>query len=245
MTSVAVVVPYRDRGDPDRAANLVVVRQRLEVTGWPVIVADDGRSGGPFCRSAAYNRGVAEAGRVGCFCFVEADMLVPPSSLRLAVDMATAAPGLVVPMTSYHYLSPEGSAAVRAGVDPATIKPLRTMYGGSAVGAVNVVSAQTMRAVGRWDEQMAGWGYDDRAMVRAFAVCTRRLTRYVEGPAYHLFHTPGWPAGRFAGGAAHVSAEERAATDRNRARLRAYLGARTAGQIRLLTGADRGAAPSR
>jgi hypothetical protein len=235
---VVVVIPWRDRGDPDRLANLDTVLTHLgEICDWPVVVCGDGRDAGPFNRSAAYNRAVRSRPGVDVFTFCEADILLPPGALQTAVDLAQVAPGLVIPFDSYRYLPPDVTAAVRAGAaDPFTAKAKREMLGGRATGAVNVVSAAGLAAVGGYDEGFSGWGYDDRAAAVAFRVATRQPTRYVPGPAVHLYHTPGWQVGgRFAGGAAHINDVEAAATAVNRRRYQLYLNATTPARIRDLT----------
>jgi len=100
--NVAIVIPFRDRGnDPLRPANLRCVIEHWDGCDVPVWLSDDGRVGdAQFNRSQAYNRGAwfVDADVV---VFAEADMLVPYSQIRQAVAMAAAAPGLVVPFIQY------------------------------------------------------------------------------------------------------------------------------------------------
>lgn len=239
MTDVVVVIGWRDRGDPDRQANLETVLNHLgEITDWPTVVVGDGLADpSPFNRSRAYNRAIA-ANPAEVWVFHEADMLMPPGALQAAVSQATDWLGLVVPFTTYRYLSSEDTVAVRADPSQAfKAEAVREMLNGRATGAVNVVSRDTMKAVGQWDEVFSGWGYDDRAMTRAFAIAVRRPTRYVKGPGVHLWHTPGWPAGgRFAGGAPRVPQLDAAATAANRRRYETlYIPARTPQRIREIT----------
>lgn len=235
---VAVIVPWRDKGDAWRAANLATVLNHLEVADLgDVEVYSDGRDGcAPFNRSAAYNRGYADRGDADVFIFHEADMLIPPAQLRTAVELAADDAGLVVPFDTYRYLSPLDTRAVRAGTYPyLSAVPESVMSNGRSNGAVNVVSAATMRAVGCWDECFEGWGFDDRAMARAFEVATSNPTRYVPGPGVHLWHKPGWSVeSRFRGGS-DVPVHEHLATVRNECRYRRYREAMTPDAIRALT----------
>jgi hypothetical protein len=64
-------------------------------------------------------------------------------------------------------------------------------------------------------------------MNRAFEVAAGP-TRCVNGPAYHLYHLPGWKGD-------HLTDEDRAATERNKARWQLYLGATSGERIRELT----------
>lgn len=225
----AVVIPFRDRGtDPLRTANLMCVIEHWEESHRdPPYVVTDGRSGAAqFNRSAAYNRAVRDID-LDLFVFTESDMLIDWQQISDAVVEAMTAPGLVVPFTQYHYLGEEASARVRAGADPATVPAERVHDGGTSIGAINVVSRATLEKVGRWDECFEGSWFDDNAMRRAFDVCAAP-TRWITGPAYHLYHLPGWSG-------EHLTSEDKAATERNRARWVKYQQAHTPEDIRALT----------
>lgn len=231
----AFVIPWRDRGrDALRPANLATVRAYLDSLDLgPVFVVSDGRTGdASFCRHHAYNTGGDMAFNAGAetVTFYESDMIVHRDQLVDGIRLAAEEPGLVVPFTQYRYLSPEDSEKVRAGADPFTFKPEYTMDNGSSIGAINILSRESIEAVGQWDTVPDGNGYDDNMMHRAFEVCCGP-TRYVEGPAAHLFHHPGW----YGLPRAELTDEDRAATARNKARYQKYLRARTPEQIRALT----------
>lgn len=232
MTRVAVVIPFRDRGhDPLRAANLVRVLEHWD-TYWyehaHLYIVDDGRTGTrPFNRSAAYNRGRRLAGSAEVIVFAESDMLIDTEQIREAVDQAVSVPGLVVPFTQYHYLSEADSRHVRAGANPSQCAPESTMTNGRAIGAINVVSSTTLDAIGQWDESFEGSWYDDNAMKIAFEKCAGP-TRWITGPAHHLYHLPGWTGD-------HLTDIDRAATRANRRRLAHYRHAHTPDRIRDLT----------
>lgn len=227
--SVAVIIPWRDRHiDPLRPANLARVvahwRQYPSVT----LITDDRREGtAQFNRSAAYNRGARETD-ADILVFTEADILIDFDQIDQAIVLARQAPGLVIPFSEFLALSAEHSQEIRAGrCDPHNcVAPVVKGYRGS-IGAVNVMSRRTYDLVGGYDEQFEGAWYDDDAMLIAFNICAGP-TRWVDGPAYHLHHFSG-------GHGKHLSAEDRAATARNRARLARYRRARTPEQIRALT----------
>lgn len=229
MENVALIIPFRDRGhDPLRAANLEAVLSYWKGYGSEVHVVSDGGSGDDqFNRSAAYNAG-AELTDAEVLVYTESDMLLDYDQIDAAVDRALRRPGLVVPFTSYRYLSPEDSAAVRGYEKfPEECVPESTMENGRSIGAVNVVSRETLARVGQWDTCFSGSWYDDNAMHRAFEL-TCGLTRWIEGAAYHLYHLPGWKGD-------HLSDEDRAATERNRQRFELYRSATTPERIRELT----------
>ena len=200
-----------------------------------VVVMNDGRYQGPFNRSAAYNRGIRAHPDAAIYVFHEADMLIPGEQLQQAIDAAST-PGLVVPFTNYRYLDVAATEKVQIGADPAEFECEDVMGHGRSNGAVNVMSAETMQAVGQWDEKFEGWGWDDRSMAYAFEVTTGHETRYIEGPGFHMHHEPGWVAGgKFYGGSVLISKTEQDATARNRARYLRYLSARTVNSVQALT----------
>ncbi len=226
----AVVIPFRDRGtDPLRAENLQRVLDSWDGFPGTIIVAEDARTGdAQFNRSAAYNRGVDQAGPAEVIVFAESDMLIRAPQVVRAIRMAADAPGLVIPFTQYRYLSAADSARVRAHqVSPEQCIPERTMDNGTSIGAINVVSRGSLVAVGQWDETFEGNWYDDNAMRIAFELAAGP-TRWVKGPADHLYHLPGWTGD-------HLTDADRAATDANRQRLKLYQHAETVGRILELT----------
>lgn len=234
MPTVALVIPFRDRGlDPLRAANLERVLTWWEPYRAPVHVVDDGRTGeAQFNRSAAYNRGRIIAGDPDVIVYTEADMLIPFRQIDRAISLAVERPGLVVGFTTYRYLGADDSERVRRGeAEPADVTPESITDGGTSIGAVNVVSRRTLDLVGGYTERTEGSWWDDVIMHRAMDVCAGP-TRWVSGPGHHLYHQPGWTGD-------HLSDADRAATARNEALWQRVKRVRSARRMRaLLHGAD-------
>lgn len=228
---VAAIVPWRDKGNPRRRANLRRVLAHLHGWGPPVHVVSDGRSDAePFGRQTAYNAGM-RAHPADVWVFHEADMLVDYAQLDAAVEAART-PGLVVPFSTRRELGPEESIDVAAGADPETYQPERDHP--RSWGAVNVLSADTMNAVGQWDETLTGHGYDDTAMREAFHIATGQPARFIDGPGWHLWHPIGFSPW-FGHRPEDYPAAEVEATRRNEARWRRYRTATTPEQVRQLT----------
>ena len=221
--SVSVIVPFRDKGSPERRANFEYVHARLVADGWSVTVASDGQDG-PFNRSAAYNAGRAQA-PADVYVWFEADMLIPRAQLERGIELAAESPGLVVPFTEYRYYTYGDSVAIIDGAPPEAIRPDFVMGKGRSIGAVGITSEATMQTVGRWDEKFAGWGHDDNAMFRAFQVCAGQ-PRWVDGPGHHLWHPPGMQDPR---------PEEQDASNANFSRWLRYKNAEDPAEIRELT----------
>lgn len=222
------MIPFRDRGQDElRPANLACVRSYVESLDLgPVIVVEDG-STGSFNRSRAYNIGAAQTD-ADVLVFYESDLIVPREQLVEAIARAAEAPGLVVPFSRFMAITPEDSVKVRGG-DLAAAAASAVQQRGEyrSIGAVNVVSRESLDSVGGYDEAFSGAWHDDDAMEIAFRICCGP-TRFIDGPAYHLHHLPGTSG-------EHLTAEDKAATARNKARWKLYRQARTPEQIRALT----------
>lgn len=237
MHDVSIIIPWRDSGQPHRQANLVRVLDHLAELDLPLILAPDGRDSGPFNRSAAYNEGM-RLSPSEVYVFHEADMLLPLDQIRDGVDAAATGLGMVVPFTTYRYLTEDDSRQVISGaVSPAACQPEWIMDHGRSIGAVNIASAESMAWVGQWDTRLEGHGYDDVAMMHAFDTACGGV-RLIEGPGHHLYHHMAyapWERGTLASNPENFPPEEVAATARNRARVKMYQRATTPEQVRHLT----------
>src|SRR3982751_3215048 len=119
MHDVSIVIPWRDSGNANRQANLTAVLDHLAPLGLPLILASDGRENGhPFNRSAAYNEG-RRLSPSEVYVWHEADMMCPHNQLADAIDYAARDLGVVIPFTTYAYLSQEDSRLVIGGRNPA------------------------------------------------------------------------------------------------------------------------------
>lgn len=226
-----VIIPFRDRGlDPRRSANLEIVQAWWYAHGFDPRVVDDGLEGdAQFNRHRAYNRAVTRFPETEVFVFTEADMLIHPTQILAGVAKALAAPGLVVPFTQYRYLSDHVTHKLRdmyhddnpqltsdfwsQAVDSKTsvfqIEPESTMEDGKSIGAVNIISRDTWLLTGGFTEATHGNWYDDNIIEEGFAFLTGNKTRFIDGPAVHLYHLPGHSGD-------HLSEDDRRATEHNK-----------------------------
>ena len=226
-----VIIPFRDRGkDPRRAQNLEVVTAWWYGHGYDVHVVNDGLSGdAQFNRHKAYNTAVELFPETDVFVFTEADMLIHPEQIRKAEALAFEIKGLVVPFTEYRYLSDHITKTVVRQryhqFSPAataewwylppdhrhsvfSLHPESRMMGGKSIGAINVVSRKTLETTGGFTEATSGNWYDDNIIEEGFAFLTGVGTRWVDGPAAHLYHLPGWKGD-------HLTDEDKMATAAN------------------------------
>ena len=163
-------------------------------------------------------------------------------------------PALVVPFTRYQYLSDSmtevlrddfrdtGAAKTaefwaRKAHDPTSVfglTPESTMEDGRSVGAVNVVSRETLQVTGGYTEMTKGNWYDDRIIEEGWRFLTGSRTQYVPGPAVHLYHLPGHSGDH---NDDHLTDEDRIATQRNKMvlmNMRAYITRRDEAAVRSL-----------
>jgi hypothetical protein len=253
MTSKAkVIIPFRDRGlDMRRGANLEIVMAWWWAHGLQPELVDDGLTGdAQFNRHRAYNKAVSGNPDVDVFIFTEADMLIPITQIGIAVKLAVRQQGLIVPFMQYRYLSDTSTAKIRdffhdlepselaqwIGLDSLNptsifqIPPEMTMENGSSIGAVNVVSRETLNATGGFTEATSGNWYDDNITEEGFTFLTGNKTAFVPGPAVHMYHLPGHTGD-------HLSEADKAATKHNRdilVRMRADIRMRNREGVRSL-----------
>lgn len=226
--SAAIIIPWRDRGvDPYRTQNLQRVLEHWNGSPWPVHVVDDGEAG-QFNRSRAYNIG-SRLVDDDVLVYSEADLIIDYEQIAESIALAQDQPGLVVPFSKFMEINESQSALVRCSLlRPQDANAVQINGDRKSTGAVNVVSRATLAQIGCYDEQFRGAWWDDTAMQRAFEICCGPI-RFIDGPAYHLYHATG---GRRD---AKSTDADRAATDNNRRRYQLYARATTPDQIRALT----------
>lgn len=224
-----IIIPFRDRGrDANRPANLERVKQHWDASPWEYLVVDDGRTGSEsFNRSAAYNRGATQAD-ADILVYSESDLLVDYRQIADGIKLAAEAPGLVVPFSRFMAITEEDSKRIRANeIEPHDAHAEQIRGEHMSIGAINIISRDTLAAIGQWPTEFTGAWYDDDACAHAFNICCGP-TRFVDGPGWHLYHLSG-------GYGTHLTAEDKAATERNRQRYKQYRQARTPERIRELT----------
>lgn len=226
-----IIIAFRDRGnDPCRSANLASAVAWWREHGIEPLVVDDRRTGtDQFNRSAAYNAG-ADLSKAPILVYSEADLLVPMEQILESVELATAAPGLVIPFSRFMSMDKDDSEKVRSrAMHPFDAKAEQVRGDCQSIGAVNVLSRESLAMIGQFDSVFDGHAYDDDATELAFRTCCGP-TRFVHGPGWHQWHVPG---AFYA--TPESTAEDRAATERNRQRFELYRSATTPERIRELT----------
>ena len=188
---VAVVVPWRDQGDPDRQAAWEWLRRRWQTShpDWLLVEAD---CDGPWNKPRALNDTIAE---VDCRVLVvaDADCIVDSHRLGWAAHDAQVVPwivphGPVLRMDQKSSVQLYGQPAdVDLPDDPGLI---RNPYKGFAGGGLFVIGRAQWDRVGGFDPKFTGWGAEDEAFAVAADTLVGPHIRY-DGPLWHLYHHPG------------------------------------------------------
>lgn len=194
---VAVVFPWKDRGDKDRAASKAWLTEWYGEMHpeWDLIHTDGG--GGEWNKPTAINYGVKLAKAMGADVVVVSDTDVFPLTDRLATAarQALVAPW-IVPHGRVLRLRPEPTAELlkrRPGprMKVPTSPLIRGSYRGMAGGGLFVIRTDSFLATGGFDPRFTGWGAEDSA----FGVCADTILgphlRYEHIPLIHMYHDPG------------------------------------------------------
>jgi hypothetical protein len=185
--TVAAVIPWRP-GSPERNAHHGTVRQHLRQLLPDAVHLDADSGHQPFSRAGSRNEGVRQAQAAGADIVVicDADTLVEAEPLHAAI--ATAADGVMhLPYTWYRGLSPEGTAAYKAGVEPGHCHA--ELEHEWATGGIIVIRPDAWWSMGGMDERFTGWGFEDAA-ARLCADALLGPTIRHAGTITHLWHPP-------------------------------------------------------
>lgn len=194
---VAVVFPWKDQGDKDRAASKAWLTEWYGEMHpeWDLIHTDGG--GGEWNKPTAINYGVNLAKALGAEVVIVSDTDVFPlhDRLRTAARQALVAPW-IVPHGRVLRLRAEPTAELlkrRPGprLKVPTSPLVRGSYRGMAGGGLFVIRTDSFLATGGFDPRFQKWGAEDSA----FGVCADAILgphlRYEHIPLVHMYHDPG------------------------------------------------------
>jgi hypothetical protein len=191
-----VVIPWRvSRTHKPRRLEVCVEALRAALPYARVRVFDSGHQ--PFNRAASRNAGVMDCdGEILVVC--DGDAIAEPAPLLEAVH-AVDDGRLHLPYMAVRLLTQDGSEHVQLGDDPQDARVWHTNP--NSVGGCVVVSRDTWRTVGGWDERFTNWGFEDTAFWAA--IDTLFGTTRHEGTLYDLWHidkrgigSPQWQTGK-------------------------------------------------
>jgi hypothetical protein len=212
----ACIVTYRGAPGTDRRANLdavlawlardpaletIVVEQDAHPRLAPPLAHPGARvvfayNAGPFNKAWGLNVG-ARLAEAGVLVFGDADVIVPGGLGEAAAHCAHHAQ-LAKPYRRLVDLTPEETARVRAGTDPAIVRdpaaaPNRDAIGERLVlcGGWFAIRRDAFAALGGFDERFVGWGGEDDAMTIKVERARLATWELDPGAAWHLWHPRG------------------------------------------------------
>lgn len=182
---LVLLVPRRN-GKPDRDANWAWCKAWWAQTFPQITIYEGHHDVGLFNRSAAINRAAKAAGDWQVAVIIDSDVVLDcPERLGEAIEIARRENVLTMPFSVRRDLSPDGTRRLLAG---RTNWPqmVHVSYP-NMLSACVVVSRVLWDAVGGFDEQFKGWGYEDNAFAAACETFGGPLVR-LPGDLYHLYH---------------------------------------------------------
>lgn len=209
-----ILVPRRE-GDPYRDMVWGWTRAWWEAhhPDWPVFEGHHRPEEGLFNRSAAINRAARAAGDWDAAVIIDADTICDPQRVRGALGDATITGRMALPFDVRKDLDRDGTKKVMAGYAASWERFVHRVYR-DMVSSVVIVPRALWDAVGGFDENFVGWGFEDNAFAVACETFGGPLIR-VPGELWHLWH-PTAPEGK----------RGTPTNTRNRARAARYLAVR-------------------
>jgi hypothetical protein len=190
--NVAILVPRR-AGIPERDRLWAFAREWWERDhpDWPIVEGHhDGP--GPFNRAKAINTAAEAAGAWDVALVIDADVLCNPQAIREGVQRAADGGYLVVTHNARIMLTRVGTEKVLAGYrGPWKEKGMVEKTWPDSVSCSVAIPRTLWDAVGGFDENFEGWGFEDTAFTLAAEHVSGRLLGFVHSECWHLWHTRG------------------------------------------------------
>lgn len=188
---VIILVPRRE-GFPDRDALWGWVRNWWQEELPELEIFEGHSEQGQFNRSCAINRasGLADweqEKRWDLAVVIDADVICDPTRVRQGIQMAIDSQRMVMPFTVRKDLSAEGSKAIMTGYRGTWTPFVRRTYN-NIVSCVNIVPRALWDAVGGYDENFNGWGFEDNAFMAACRTFMHGPELRIRGEVWHFYH---------------------------------------------------------
>ena len=209
--TVAVVIPWRPDGTPERERNYKLVTERWQTLHPDWELATGACPDGPWIKSLA----VADAlGKTTARTLVIADADIWCTATPHAVKTVENGHPWAVPHQKVHRLTPDATQALAEGTLPWTAldhaPTAQKPYAGVLAGGLTVID-RALYEEAPFDPRFQGWGQEDEAAGHAWTVLAGPPRRG-SAPLIHLWHPPQQRQGRIIG-----SPESKTLRDRYRA----------------------------
>lgn len=144
---------------------------------------------GPFCRSHAINEAAVKAGDWDVAVIIDSDVLLDPTAVRAAVDLAAATGGMTLAYHRRILLAKSSTERIlngnRGNWD---LLDRETKARFDACSSAVVVTRQLWDDVGGFDERFIGWGWEDVAFRVACETVSGRPLVKIASTCWHLHH---------------------------------------------------------
>jgi hypothetical protein len=232
-SDLSVVIPFRS-DSPDRRENLdAVVRFFARFArGHELIILEDGKrsaasgladlpnvkyrfewNDGPFHKTRLLNRGVLELSSRRFVASYDADTLLFPEALKIAMDRLRDGKCLVLPFSGdlFDVRRSARAALIKSlGFENISASALLARRGklgfddlvhfvyihDTHVGGAVLFDRSAFVACGGYNENFVSWGYEDNEIVERFVKLGVELIRVAEYPLLHLSHRRGADSGK-------------------------------------------------
>lgn len=192
---ISICIPYKpDGGRRDQIFWWVKKRWELLFPSAEIVIGQNDSD--PFNRAAARNDAYRRASHK-TLVFADADTICPPSLLSVGLARLTNT-NWVLPYDAYYNVAEESSDEIlRSNPDVELDEneitwehripyPPHPPYGAPVSGIV-IMKKGVFEAVGGYDEQFIGWGYEDTDFALAMETLVGPAVR-CEGYVFHLWH---------------------------------------------------------
>jgi hypothetical protein len=192
---IVTLVPYRP-ADEARERAWHIVYPYYAAWGYPIWTGD---TDGDFARAAAINAAAAQ-GAWDVAIIADADTIQESVPVGEALEMVAANGGAVVPWQTRWKLSRAATERVaHEGTEFVTVRDLDPLdgfahpsklstYPPERTGSTIVVHRAAWDAVGGFDENYTGWGYEDRAFRVGVQYLAEGGLSSIPGTIWHLYH---------------------------------------------------------
>jgi len=191
---ISIIIPWQDRGDPDRRACAEwIIEHFIAMDIGEVVIGTYPVDDQPLNRSRLRNEGATIASS-NMFLFCDADCIITKRNAIAACELAVDGAGAVLPFDTWPtYLTVAQDHAIReAGVDPWSFTGGGNSYyvDGAipyewSVGPSYAITREAFYGLNGFDEGYSGWGEEEKDFL-----CRSRIMfgdlRTIHGDTIHL-----------------------------------------------------------